>query len=409
MSAVCQNASGAGVGTFNGTNAVTGLRGDDTSAITCTFTNSRRTGAIKIVSNTVGGNETFTFNPTGFNSGAAFDLTTVNFTAEQTFSNLSVGSSYSISEVAEPGWDAGTFSCDNGRRGRSRSRPARRPPAASPTPSRAPSRSSRTRLVGTRRSRSTRRALTAARTFDLTTVNFTAEQTFSNLSVWSSHSISEAAEPGWNAGTFSCDNGTAGAITVAAGATTTCSISNTMQGSIRIVKNTVGGDGTFGFTSNFGVSSIGTTAGTGSQTVNNLLPGSSYTISETDQVGWDEGTFPPLGSCTAVGITVTAGQMTTWSSATRCRGRSAIVKNTVGDGTFGFTSNFGASPIGTTAGTGSQTVNNLSPGSSYTISETVTRSSSTPAGRRHVPLPAVHRAAFYRAGAARSQHDRATP
>ena len=203
----------------------------------------------------------------------------------------------------------------------------------------------------------------------ITTAGGTGEQTVNNLSPGTNYSISEQDESGWDEGTFSCDNGTAAAIEVLAGQTTTCTITNTKQGSIKIVKNTVGGNGTFDFTSNFGVSQITTAGGTGEQTVNNLSPGTNYSISEQDESGWDEGTF----SCdngTAAAIEVLAGQTTTCTITNTKQGSIKIVKNTVGgNGTFDFTSNFGVSQITTAGGTGEQTVNNLSPGTNYSISE----------------------------------------
>src|SRR5205823_3888569 len=104
----------------------------------------------------------------------------------------------------------------------------------------------------------------------------------------SNYSITETVPSGWSQTSATCTSGTPGAITVTAGQTTTCTITNTKQGSIKVVKNTVGGDGTFSFTSNFGVTSLVTTAGTASQTVNNLNAGSSYSITETVPSGWSQ-------------------------------------------------------------------------------------------------------------------------
>src|SRR5439155_20928902 len=97
-----------------------------------------------------------------------------------------------------------------------------------------------------------------------------------------------------------------------AGQTTTCSILNTKQGSISIVKTTVGGDGTFTFTSNFSAPSITTSGNTGNQTVNNLAPATSYTISEDARAGWTAGAFG-CDHGTAGAIQVLAGQTTTCS------------------------------------------------------------------------------------------------
>src|SRR5262249_21080761 len=168
----------------------------------------------------------------------------------------------------------------------------------------------------------------------------------------------------------SCDHGTAAAIEVIAGQTTTCTITNTKQGSIKIVKNTVGGDDTFDFTSNFGVSQITTSGGSGNQTVNNLSAGSGYHITETAKVGWDEGSF----SCdhgTAAAIEVIAGQTTPCSITNTKQGSIKTVQ--IPYATLfrsDFTSNFGVSQITTSGGSGNQTVNNLSAGSGYHITET---------------------------------------
>src|SRR5205085_506100 len=152
-----------------------------------------------------------------------------------------------------------------------------------------------------------------------------------------------------------------------AGATTTCTIINTKQGSIKIVKNTAGGDGTFGFTSNFGVSSLTTANNTASQTVNNLSssPASPYTISETTQTGWDAGAFS-CSNGTASAITVVAGQVTTCTIQNTKDASLTIVKKTVGgDGTFNFTttgSGLSAFGLTTTSGTKSTSFSNLTPG-----------------------------------------------
>ncbi len=80
-------------------------------------------------------------------------------------------------------------------------------------------------------------------------------------------------------------------------------------GSIKIVKNTIGGDGTFEFTSNFGVSSLTTSGGTASQTVNGLAIGSGYNINETVPPGWNlTGYECDRGNINA--IEVVAGQTT---------------------------------------------------------------------------------------------------
>lgn len=99
----------------------------------------------------------------------------------------------------------------------------------------------------------------------------------------------ETVPAGWDLTGVVCDdaNSTGDAAAAKAtfraeaGETVTCTFTNTKRGSITVVKNTVGGNGTFNYTSNFGVSALTTVGGTASQTATNLVPG-SYSISESD-------------------------------------------------------------------------------------------------------------------------------
>src|ERR1019366_7906547 len=124
-------------------------------------------------------------------------------------------------------------------------------------------------------------------TSPLTTVAGTVSQTVGGLTAGGAYSVSETVPAGWTQTSAACTNGTPAAITVPAGATTTCTFTNTQQGSITVVKNTVGGNGAFAFTSNFGLTSpLTTVAGTVSQTVGGLTAGGAYNVSETVPAGW---------------------------------------------------------------------------------------------------------------------------
>src|SRR5262249_15957331 len=172
----------------------------------------------------------------------------------------------------------------------------------------------------------------------ITTSGGSGNQTVNNLSAGTGYSISETAKAGWDEGTFSCDHGTAAAIEVIAGQTTTCTITNTKQGSIKVVKNTAGGDGTFNFTSNFGISQITTSGGTGNQTATNLSPGNGFSVSETVPFGWDLGTpscklygGASTGTASATGVTgivVQAGKTTTCTFTNTKRGTIIVEKQT---------------------------------------------------------------------------------
>jgi LPXTG-motif cell wall-anchored protein len=114
------------------------------------------------------------------------------------------------------------------------------------------------------------------------------------------YAVTESGVAGWNLTGLSCDDsaspnpsdtdlGTRTAtINVEPGESVTCTFTNTKEASIVIVKNTVGGDGTFDFAQNMtpGVLSLTTVGGTASQSYPNQAPG-TYTVLEVVPAGWD--------------------------------------------------------------------------------------------------------------------------
>ena len=160
---------------------------------------------------------------------------------------------------------------------------------------------------------------TVSTPFNITTVGNTGQQVFSNV-VAGTYTVTESAPPaGWQFTSLVCTAGGAvnaqtATITLAAGASVTCTFTNTQQGSITIIKNTVGGNGTFAFTHTVGTASdpdvpspfnITTVANTGQQQFLNVAPG-TYTVTESaPPAGWQ---FTSL-SCTAGGSN--AGQVAT--------------------------------------------------------------------------------------------------
>src|SRR3989344_5916973 len=108
----------------------------------------------------------------------------------------------------------------------------------------------------------------------------------------SNYNISEIVPAGWTQTSATCDNGTPSAITVVSNQNTTCLFTNTKSGSLTIVKNTTGGNDTFSFTvSGNGYSpiplSFTTVGGTNTYIVDNIHPGSGYTITEADNPIWN--------------------------------------------------------------------------------------------------------------------------
>ena len=104
-----------------------------------------------------------------------------------------------------------------------------------------------------------------------------------------------------------------GAVTLDTNSVTTpvCSVAPPpTPGSIQVVKNTVNGDGTFAFTSNFGLTFLPTSGGTGSLTIPGLAVGSSYSLTERVPPGWTQ-TSASCTNGTPAAITVAAGATTT--------------------------------------------------------------------------------------------------
>jgi uncharacterized repeat protein (TIGR01451 family) len=123
---------------------------------------------------------------------------------------------------------------------------------------------------------------------------------FGAVAPGSRFSIAESAPGGeWIAGDLVCTVTAAGAqssspldesdFTVEPGDTISCEITNTATATIIVVKNVVGADSTFSFTGDWLTPDdfdIETDAGTGSQTFDDVIPG-SYTLTEVPGEGYD--------------------------------------------------------------------------------------------------------------------------
>ena len=113
---------------------------------------------------------------------------------------------------------------------------------------------------------------------------------------------------GWDLTSATCSDGSpVTAIDLSAGEAVTCTFTNTKRANLTIVKNTVGGDGTFPFTTTGGTPlanfNLTTTSNTANQVFNNVPPG-NYSVTEgTLPTGWQ---FTSL-SCTTGGTN--AGQV----------------------------------------------------------------------------------------------------
>jgi len=410
------SAGGSGAGQVATINLAPG------ASVTCTYTNTKQ-GTITIIKNTVGGNATFAFTHTvGTLSDpdvtSPFNITTVGGTGQQQFQNVSPGT-YTVTESAPPaGWSFVSLSCSAGGSNAGQVATIILPAGGSVTCTYTNANSGTITIVkntvgGNGTFSFTHNVGTLSNPdvpspFDITTVSNTGQQQFLQVPA-GTYTVTESGPPaGWQFTSLSCSAGGSNAGQVAtiilpAGGSVTCTYTNTKQGTITIIKNTVGGNGTFAFTHNVGTASdpdvtspfnITTVANTGQQQFLNVSPG-TYTVTESGPpAGW---TFSSL-SCSAGGsnagqvatIILPAGGSVTCTFTNNAQGTITIIKNTVGaNGTFAFTHNVGTnsnptvtSPFNiTTAGnTGQQQFLQVNTGT-YTVTE-----SGPPAGWQFTSL-----------------------
>lgn len=126
------------------------------------------------------------------------------------------------------------------------------------------------------------------------------------------YTVSETGDSGYTS-TITGDCAPNGSVTLAAGDVKSCTITNDdQQGSIQIVKNTIGGNGTFDFSitgpssSSPSITTSGNTGNTGLLAVN----AGTYSVSETAQTGWDL-TFASCDNGTIASFAVANGETTT--------------------------------------------------------------------------------------------------
>jgi uncharacterized repeat protein (TIGR01451 family) len=115
------------------------------------------------------------------------------------------------------------------------------------------------------------------------------------------YSVTEASTNGWNLTSIACtsDNSSFGGdtstgtvnIVLTPGKNVTCTFTNTKLGEIELVKKTVGGDGSFEYNlTGQGLpetTTIETLNGQGSQTFTNIDPNNTYSIAENVPTGWN--------------------------------------------------------------------------------------------------------------------------
>ena len=275
-------------------------------------------GSITIVKNTVGGNGTFNF--TGAQS---FSILTSGGTGSNSTAFAAVApGTYNVTETVPAGWSLTGLTCSNGSTVTLGTATANVAVAADEavtctfTNTLLPPNQGQGRIIIVKNTIGGNGTFnfTGAQSFSILTSGGTGSNTTAYASVApGTYAVTETVPAGWNLTGLTCSNGstvTLGTATanvaVAAAETVTCTFTNTRQGAIIIVKNTIGGDGIFGFTGAQSFS-ISTNGGTGSDTTTfaSVVPG-AYNVTETVQAGWSQTGLTCSNGGTVNGSTATA-------------------------------------------------------------------------------------------------------
>ena len=165
------------------------------------------------------------------------------------------------------------------------------------------------------------------------------------------YAVSEDSVAGWQSPeSATCDDGSpVSAIVVSPGETVTCTFVNEKLTTIILVKNTIGGDGTFDFnmtgTGLPASTQLITSGGTDSETFSNLDPDNTYGISEVVQAGWDLLSATCDNGDSVNSITPNAGETITCTFTNEKDSKIIVVKQTDPDGDqtqFDFTTSYGS-------------------------------------------------------------------
>ena len=273
--------------------------------VTCTFTNRKR-GQIVVTHNAVPDDpQDFSFTAGGGLSPASFSLDDdldPGLASTRTFTDVPVGSGYSIAESVPAGWDLASATCDDG----------------SPVSNIGVSDGETVTCTFTNHKRGQIVAVKDATPDDPQDFAFTAggglsPTSFSSTTTPTRRCRTRARSPacrrgtatrcretvpgGWDQTSATCGDGSpVSNIDVAPGETVTCTFANRKRGQIVIVKDAQPNDAQdFSFTAGGGLSptsfsldddSDGTLSNT--RTFANVAPGAGYSVSETVPSGWDQ-------------------------------------------------------------------------------------------------------------------------
>jgi plastocyanin len=364
--------------------------------VTCTFTNVRKGRIIAVKDSLPDDPQDFDFTAGGGLSPSSFQLdddSDGTLSNTRTFDDVAPGSGYSVSESVPTGWDQTAATCDDG----------------SPVSNIDVSAGETVTCTFTNRKRGEIVVVKDAQPNGPQDFDFTAggglspssfqldddadgtlsnARTFSNVVPGSGYTVSETLPTGWEQTGATCDDGSPlSNIDVSAGETVTCTFTNQPSGTIVVVKDSLPDDPQdFDFTAGGGLSpssfqldddSDGTLSN--SRTIDSILPGSGYSVSESVPTGWDQTSATCDDGSPVSNIDVSAGETVTCTFTNAKRGQIVVVKDAQPNDPqdFDFTAGGGLSPSsfqldddsdGTLPNT--QTFPDVPPGSGYSVSET---------------------------------------
>ncbi|MGL4648317.1 MAG: prealbumin-like fold domain-containing protein, partial [Caldilineaceae bacterium] len=258
---------------------------DPGETVICTFDNEKL-GSLVVGKGAVGGDATFTFTST-IPGSTTFPVTTISETAIITITGIASGT-YSLGELAQPGWDPLLSLCDVGDADAL-------PIGAGETVA--------CLFLNVKEGNLTLRKTAAGQdalftfssqtltptTFSTTTVNGEGLVRFTNLSVLPTYDLTETVLSGWDLRSAICTgSSTPDAIRIPPGGEVTCTFQSVERSSLTVVKRSVGGDGAFTFNSTLpgGASfTLNTTAGAATRPFADIVS-TEYAITETVPIGW---------------------------------------------------------------------------------------------------------------------------
>src|ERR671937_476769 len=260
-------------------------------------------------------NTSFSFTAGGGLSPSSFSLKNGQ---QQTFSNLTPGSGYSVSETVPSGWDLTSSTCDDG----------------SPFSNISVSAGETVTCTFTDRKRGSIivKKVTdpspnpSDTSFSFSAVNLSPssfslkngqQQTFSDVAPGNGYSVAETVPSGWSLTSSTCDDGSpVSNIDVGPGETVTCTFTDRKSGTIIVKKVTNPSpdpsDTSFSFSAGGGLSPSSFSLKNGDQqTFSDVSPGSGYNVTESVPLGWDLTSSTCDDGSSVTNIDVSAGETVT--------------------------------------------------------------------------------------------------